>query len=43
MKRMLLAVALAVAGMASAAKVASVSVKAADGDVEDVGDVAARC
>ena len=43
MKRMLLAVALAVAGMASAAKVASVSVKAADGDVEDVGDAAARC
>lgn len=43
MKRMVLAVALAVAGMASAAKVASVSVKAADGDVEDVGDAAARC
>ena len=43
MKRMLLAVALAVVGMASAAKVASVSVKAADGDVEDVGDAAARC
>lgn len=43
MKRMGLAVALAVAGMASAAKVASVSVKAADGDVEDVGDAAARC
>lgn len=43
MKRMILAVALAVAGMASAAKVASVSVKAADGDVEDVGDAAARC
>lgn len=43
MKRMVLAVALAVAGMASAAKVASVSVKAADGDMEDVGDAAARC
>lgn len=43
MKRMVLAVALAVAGMASAAKVVSVSVKAADGDVEDVGDAAARC
>ena len=43
MKRMVLAVALAVAGMASAAKVASVSVKTADGDVEDVGDAAARC
>lgn len=43
MKRMVLTVALAVAGMASAAKVASVSVKAADGDVEDVGDAAARC
>lgn len=43
MKRMVLAVALAVAGMASAAKVASVSVKAADGDVEDVGAAAARC
>lgn len=43
MKRMVLSVALAVAGMASAAKVASVSVKAADGDVEDVGDAAARC
>lgn len=43
MKRMVLAVALAVAGMALAAKVASVSVKAADGDVEDVGDAAARC
>lgn len=43
MKRMVLAVALAVAGMASATKVASVSVKAADGDVEDVGDAAARC
>lgn len=43
MKRMVLAVALAVAGMASAAKVASVSVKAADGDVEDVGDAAVRC
>lgn len=43
MKRMVLAVALTVAGMASAAKVASVSVKAADGDVEDVGDAAARC
>lgn len=43
MKRMVLAVALAVVGMASAAKVASVSVKAADGDVEDVGDAAARC
>lgn len=43
MKRMVLAVVLAVAGMASAAKVASVSVKAADGDVEDVGDAAARC
>lgn len=43
MKRMVLVVALAVAGMASAAKVASVSVKAADGDVEDVGDAAARC
>lgn len=43
MKRMVLAVALALAGMASAAKVASVSVKAADGDVEDVGDAAARC
>lgn len=43
MKRMVLAVALAVAGMASAAKVASVSVKAANGDVEDVGDAAARC
>ena len=43
MKRMVLAVALAVAGMASAAKVASVSVKAADGDGEDVGDAAARC
>ena len=43
MKRMVLAVALAVAGMASAAKVASLSVKAADGDVEDVGDAAARC
>ena len=43
MKRMVLAAVLAVAGMASAAKVASVSVKAADGDVEDVGDAAARC
>ena len=43
MKRMVLAAALAVAGMASAAKVASVSVKTADGDVEDVGDAAARC
>ncbi len=43
MKRMVLAAALVVAGMASAAKVASVSVKAADGDVEDVGDAAARC
>lgn len=43
MKRMVLAVALAVVGMASAAKVASVSVKAADGDVEDVGAAAARC
>lgn len=42
MKRMVLAAALAVAGMASAAKVASVSVKTADG-VEDVGDAAARC
>lgn len=43
MKRMVLVAALVVAGMASAAKVASVSVKAADGDVEDVGDAAARC
>lgn len=42
MKRMILATALVVAGMASAAKVASVSVKTADG-VEDVGDAAARC
>ncbi len=43
MKRMVLVAALVVAGMASAAKVASVSVKAADGDTGDAGDVAARC
>ncbi len=43
MKRGVLAVALAVTCATFAAKVASVTVKSADGAVDGVGDVAARC
>ena len=43
MKRLLLAMTLAAACAASAAKVASVSVRAVDGSDEGMGDVLARC
>ncbi len=43
MKRLVLAMALAAACAVSAAKVASVSVKTADGKDDTVGDAAARC